>query len=68
MPLSGHRRQPCAVEQQVYPGTDQPGPLNDHRMLFALVEGAVALQQIEGVQGAPVYGEQFAPDREARRP
>ena len=68
MPLSGHRRQPCAVDQQVYPGADQPGSLNDHRVLFAPVKGTVAFQQIEGVQGAPVHGEQFAPDGECPRP
>jgi hypothetical protein len=58
MPLSGHGSQTCAVDQQVYPGSDQTRCLDDHRMLFAPVKGTVAFQQIEDVQGAPVYGEQ----------
>src|SRR5687767_10261641 len=65
VPVSRHRRQPCAVDQQVNPRTDQPGPLHDHRVLFSLVEGAVALQKIEAPQRLPVNAEQFASDREA---
>src|SRR3954462_586561 len=68
MPLSGHRRQPCGFKQQVYPRADKTGPLSDHRVLLALVETAVALQKIEGFQGAPVHGEQFAPDGKFARP
>jgi hypothetical protein len=68
MPLSGHRSQSCAVDQQVNPRTDHTAPRNHHGVLFAPVKGTVAFQQIEGVQGAPVYGEQFAPDGECARP